>query len=147
MNMANAPAWSPLPYASNTGPAGFEERLAAGHREQRRLQQGQRVHLLGVVEGQLGRDRRAAGVARDVGAPHTEMVEQRGSVGGVVRDAHRRRRVGAADPTPLVVADQLVAVGQRRFCEERHEAVGEDMADEQHGFARSDAPRIPARRR
>ena len=117
MNIANAPEWSPLPYASNTGAGRFQERLAEGQRDQRRLQQGERVHLLGVVEGQLGCDRRAGGVARDVSAPHTEMVEQRGGVGGVVRDAHRRRGVGAADPAALVVADQLVAVGQRRFCE------------------------------
>ena len=115
MKMANAPSWSPLPYASNAGPACREEGLAAGHREQRRLQQDQRVHRLGMVEGQLGGDRRAAGVAGDVGAPHTEVVEQRRGVGGVVGDAHRRRGVRAADPTPLVVADQLVAVGQRRF--------------------------------
>ena len=93
---------------------------------------------LGVVEGQLGGDRRAAGVAGDVRARHAEMVEERGGVGGVVRDAHRPRGVGAADPATLVVADQLVAVGQRRFREERQEPVGEDGADEQHRFARSD---------
>ena len=81
---------------------------------------------------------RAAGVAGDVGARHSEMVEERRGVGGVVGDAHRRRGVGAADPTPLVVSDQLVAVGQRRFGQERQEAVGEDGADEQHRFARSD---------
>jgi hypothetical protein len=43
------------------------------------------------------------------------MVEQRGGVGGVVRDADWRRGVGAANPTPLVVADELVAVGERRL--------------------------------
>jgi hypothetical protein len=37
-----------------------------------------------------------------------------------------------------VVSDQLVAIGQRRFFDERQEAVGEDGADEQYGFARSD---------
>src|SRR5712691_3613620 len=66
------------------------------------------------------------------------MVEERRGVGGVVRDAHWRRGVGAADPTPLVVSDQLVAVGQRRFRKERQEPIGEDGADEQHGLARSD---------
>ena len=93
----------------------LEERFAAGQREQRQLQQDQRVHGLGMVECQLGSDRRAAGVAGDVGARNSEMVQERCGVGGVVRDAHWRRGVGAADPAPLVVSDQLVVVGQRRF--------------------------------
>ena len=96
------------------------------------------MHGRGVVEGQLGRDGRATGVAGHVGAGHAEVVEERGGVGGMVRDGHGRRGVGAADPTPLVVADQLVAVGQRRFGEERQEPVGDDGANEQHRFARSD---------
>ena len=73
------------------------------------------MNRLGMVEGQLGGDRRAARVADDVGAPHTEGVEQRGSVGGVIADAHRRRGVRALDPAALVVPDQLVAVGEHRF--------------------------------
>ncbi len=113
---------------------GFQERTAERQRHQRRLQQSERVHLLGVVEGQLGCDRRAGGVARDVSAPHTELLEQRRGVGGVIGDAHRRRSVGAADPTPLVVPDQLVAVGQCRLCKERHEAVGDQHVDQQHGL-------------
>jgi len=36
-----------------------------------------------------------------------------------------------------VVPDELVAVGERRFRQQRQEAVGDDGADEQHGFARS----------
>src|SRR6188472_338133 len=91
-----------------------------------------------MVECQLGGNRRAARVARNVDAWQTEVVKERRGVGSVVGDAHRRRSVRAADPAPLVVSDQLVAVGQRRFFEERQEAVGEDGADEQHGFARSD---------
>ena len=115
MKMANASSWSPLPYASNAGPACWKKASPLGTESSDELQQDQRVHGLGMVEGQLGGDRRAAGVAGDVGARHAEVVEERGRVGGVVRDAHRRRGVGAADPTALVVADQLVAVGQRRF--------------------------------
>ena len=70
------------------------------------------MHLLGVVESQLGCDRRAGRVPRDVSAPDTEMVEQSGSVGGVVFHGHGRRGVRATDPAPLVVPDQLVMVGQ-----------------------------------
>ena len=90
-----------------------------------------------MVECQLHGDRRAAGVAGDVGAPHAEMVEQRRGVGGVVGDAHRRRGVRASDPTALVIPDELVAVGERRFREQRQEAVRDDRADEQHRLARS----------
>ena len=36
-----------------------------------------------------------------------------------------------------MVADELVAVGERRLCDERQEAVRNDGADEQHRFARS----------
>ena len=115
MKMASAASWSPLPYASNAGPACWKKASPRGHREQRQLQQDQRVHGLGMVERQLGGDRGAARVAGDVGARHAEVVEERGGVGGVVGDAHRGWGVGAADPTPLVVADQLVAVGQRRL--------------------------------
>ena len=89
---------------------GFQERTAERQRHQRRLQQSERVHLLGVVEGQLGSDRRAGGMARDVSAPHTEVLEQRRGVGGVLSYAHRRWSVRAADPTALVVSDQLVTV-------------------------------------
>ena len=71
-------------------------------------------------------------------ALHPEMIEECGSVVGVVHDAHRPHGVGAADPATLVVADQLVAIGQLRFCDERQEPIGEDGADEQHGFTRSD---------
>jgi len=63
------------------------------------------------------------------------MVEDRSGVGGVVRNVHGRRGVCAANPTPLVISDQLVVVGQRRFGKERQEPVGEDGADEQDGFA------------
>jgi hypothetical protein len=37
-----------------------------------------------------------------------------------------------------VVSDQLVAVGNRRFGNERQKPVGEDRADEQHRLARAD---------
>src|SRR4051794_41873715 len=65
------------------------------------------------------------------------MVEQGRGVGGVVRDAHGRRGVGASDPAALVVPDELVVAGERRFRKYRQKAVGNDGADEQHGFARS----------
>ena len=52
-------------------PGGLQERLAERQRHQRRLQQGERVHLLGVVESQLGCDRRAGRVPCDVSAPYT----------------------------------------------------------------------------
>ena len=77
------------------------------------------MHGLGMFEGQLGGDRRAGRVADDVGVPHTQRVEQRGGVGGMVCDGYRRRGVRAPDPAALVVADQLVAVGERRFREQR----------------------------
>src|SRR3954465_848574 len=99
-------------------PGSFQKRTAERQRHQRRLQQSQRVHLLGVVEGQLGSDRRAGGMARDVSAPHTEVLEQRRGVGGMLSYAHRRWSVRAANPTPLVVSDQLVTVCQRRLWQE-----------------------------
>ena len=68
-----------------------------------------------MVKCKLGGDHRAGGVAGDVGAGHSQMVEDRRRVGGMVCDADRRRGVGAADPAPLVISDQLVPVGQRRF--------------------------------
>jgi hypothetical protein len=77
-------------------------------------------------------------VACDVDTRQTETVEEGCGVGGVVGDAHRRRGMCAADPPPLVVSDQLVLVRERRFCNERQEAVGQDGADEQYRFARSD---------
>ena len=147
MNMANAPEWSPLLYASNTGAACFTNASAPRQREQRELQQYQRVDRLGMVECQLGGDLRARGVTCDVSAPQTEMLEERRSVGGVVSNGHRRRSVGAADPAALVVSNQLVAVGKLRYRKERQKAVGKDGVDEQHGLARSQPPRIPARRR
>jgi hypothetical protein len=116
----------------------LEERLAARHREQRELEQDQRVHDLGVVEGELGADCRTAGMAGDVGARDSEVVEECRGVRSVIRDGHRGWGMRAADPTSLVVADELVAVGQRRLRQQWEEAVGEDGADEQHGFARSD---------
>ncbi len=119
-------------------PGLFEEGFATGHGEQRELQQDQRVHALGIVERQLGGDRRAAGVTCNVGAPQAEAVEERRGVGSVVGDAHRGRGVRAAGPAPLVVPDELVVVGQCRFLDERQEAVGEDGADEQYRLARSD---------
>ena len=116
----------------------LEERLAAGHREQRQLEQRQRGDAVGLVEGELGGDGGAAGVADDVGAGDTEVVEQRGGVGGVVGHADRRRRVGAAHPAPLVVADQLVALVERRLGRQRQEAIGQHGADQQHRLARPD---------
>src|SRR4051812_43817287 len=71
---------------------------------------------------------------RDVSAPQTEVLEQRRSVGGVLCDAHWRWSVRAADPTPLVVSDQLVAVGQCRLWQERYEAVGDEHVDQQQGL-------------
>jgi hypothetical protein len=65
MKMANAPSWSPLLYASNAGPARWKK------------------------ASPLGSDRRAAGVAGDMGARHSEMVEDRRGVGGVASDADR----------------------------------------------------------
>jgi len=68
-----------------------EEGFETGHRDQRRLQQHERMHVLGMVERHLRGDRRAARVARDVDGAQTEMVEYGRGVGGVVRDAHGRR--------------------------------------------------------
>jgi len=69
----------------------LEEGFETGHRDQRRLQQHERMHVLGMVERHLRGDRRAARVARDVDGAQTEMVEYGRGVGGVVRDAHGRR--------------------------------------------------------
>ena len=138
MKMASAPLVVAAAVRVERGADLLEERLGAGHREQRELEQDERLDDLGVVEGQLGRDRPTAGVAGDVSAPHTEMIEECGSVGGVIHDAHRPHGAGAADPTTLVVPDQLVAAGQLRFGDERQEPVGQDGTDQQHGFARPD---------
>ncbi|WP_406180858.1 hypothetical protein [Streptomyces sp. NBC_01006] len=59
------------------------------------------------------------------------MVEQRDGIGDVVGDGDLPEGVGAAAPAPLVVADELVALGECRFGHERDEPVGEDRADEQ----------------
>src|SRR4051812_48287455 len=71
----------------------------------------------------------------DMRPPHPEVIEQRRGVGGVGAYAHGRWSVRAADPTPLVVSDQLVAVRQRRLGEERHEAVGDEHVDQEHGLS------------
>ena len=118
------------------GSGALEERLAAGHREERELQQGQGRHPAGVVEGQLRGDGGAAGVAGDVGPVDAEVVEQRGGVGRVVLDRHGPLGVGAAHPAALVVPDELVAL-ERRLRHERQEAVGQHGADQQHRLAGS----------
>jgi hypothetical protein len=115
-----------------------EEGVRAGHREQRRLQQDEGVHDLGTVERELKDDRPTVGVAGDVRAPDIQVVEQATGVRGVVCDAHRRESVGAPGPTPPVVPDHAVAVGQRRLGEEWQEAPRHSGAAQQHGFARSD---------
>ena len=71
-----------------------------------------------------------------MGAPDADLVEQRRGVGGVVGDADRRRGVGASEPAAPVIADQLVAVGERRFCQQRQEAVRDDRVHKQHRLAR-----------
>lgn len=116
----------------------LEERLAARHREQRELQESQRTHGAGMVQAELRGNRGAAGVTGDVGGRHREVVQEGSGVGGVNGDGHRPRRARAADPAPLVVADQLVPVGQRRLGHEGQETVGEDRADEEHRLARAD---------
>jgi hypothetical protein len=63
------------------------------------------------------------------------MVEERRGVIRVVRDAHRWRGMGAADPTTLVIPDQLVPAGQGLLRQERDEPVGENRTDEQHRLA------------
>ena len=90
-----------------------------------------------MVQRQLGGDRSAAGVSRDVGLADPEVVEQGRGVGRVVGDADRSWSAGAADPATLVVADQLVTVGEDRFCQQRQEAVCEHRADEQHRLSRT----------
>jgi hypothetical protein len=74
-------------------------------------------------------------MARDVSAPHTEVLEQCRGVGGVLSYAHRRWSVRASNPTALVVSDQLVIVRQRRLWEERHEAVWDEHVDQEHGLS------------
>ena len=70
---------------------------------------------LGSVDGQLEGDGRPRGVAGDMGATDTEVAEQRGRVGRVLREAHRRRAVGAGGHSSLMVPDQTVAIRQCRF--------------------------------
>jgi hypothetical protein len=50
-------------------------------------------------------------------------------------EADRPGRVGAADPAPSVVVDELVALGQGWVAQQRGEAVGEHGTDEQHGLS------------
>ena len=116
----------------------LEERLRAGHREQRQLEQHEGLDDLRVVEGELGCHRATGGVAGNVRARHPEIGEEGRRVIGVIHDAHWPDGAGAAHPATPVVADQLVAIGQLRFCHERQEPVGEDGADEQDGLTRSD---------
>ena len=118
------------------GPRILEEGVRAGHREQRRLQQGEGVHDLRTVERQLQDDRPTVGVADDVRAPDTQVVEQATGVRGVVGDAHRRRGVGAPGPTPPVVSDQLMAVGERRLGETAGSPAARGAAQRRR-FARS----------
>ena len=66
-----------------------EKGVAAGHREQRQFEQHERCDSVGLVERQLGGDCCAAGVADDVSAGDSQVVEQCGGVGGVVGHAHR----------------------------------------------------------
>ena len=89
-----------------------EKRLTAGHREEGQLEQHERGDSFGFVERQLGGDGRAAGVADDMSPGDPQVIEQRGGVGGVVGHTHRAGGVRAAHPPPLVVADQLVALGE-----------------------------------
>ena len=89
-----------------------EKRLTAGHREQGQLEQRERGDSFGFVEGQLGGDGRAAGVAHHMSPGDSQVIEQRSGVGGVVGHAHRAGGVRAAHPPALVVADQLVALGE-----------------------------------
>lgn len=79
-------------------------RPTPGDREQRQLQQDERVDSLGVVERQLGGNRRAAGVSHHVGAPpHPRWSSSAAASGGV---AQCSPAAGSAccrprgDPTP-----------------------------------------------
>ena len=101
------------------GPRILEEGVA-GHREQRRLQQGQRVHDLGTVERELEDDRPllewparcTRRTPRWSSRPPASAAWSAMLTGG--------EGVGAPGPTPPVVPDHAVAVGQRRLGEERH---------------------------
>ena len=62
-NIASASSCSPLRVGVEHRAGALEERRAAGHREQRELQQDQGRHPVRVVEGQLRGDGRSAGVA------------------------------------------------------------------------------------
>ena len=137
MKIASAPAWSPLAYASNAGSTCVKKAPRLGTE----ISDGSSSMSVCTYSGWSSASCAATAAPLEWPAMWagrtTEMVEQRRGVGGVVGDAHRRRGVCASDPAALVVADELVAVGERRFCEQRQEAVRDDGADEQHRFARS----------
>ena len=66
-----------------------------------------------MVKRQLGRDRRAAGMARNVGARHSEVVEECRRVGGVFDATQKRSGDWGIGGNPLTTADvKNLAAGQ-----------------------------------
>jgi hypothetical protein len=115
----------------------LEQRRRGGHAEDRRLEQSQRVNQLRPVEGELQRHRATARVAGDVRASDIEVLQQRGGVRRMVRDAHRRSGVRASPPPALVVSNEAVPIDQRRFGQEWHECSRHHGTDQQQRFARA----------
>jgi hypothetical protein len=87
-----------------------------------------------VLGRELQGDRSTEGVPHQVGAAHSEVVEEPKSVLGLHGDAGRPRvnRVGAPAQPPPVVADALEAL-ERRLGHQRLQRVGDVRAvDEQY---------------
>ena len=84
MKMANAPSWSPLPYASNAGPTCWRKASPLGTESSDGSSRISVCTISGWSSASWAAIRRAGGVAGDVGARHSQMVEERRGVGGVV---------------------------------------------------------------
>lgn len=113
-----------MPPIAHSSTCGSEERRKAAtssHSGWRQLQQDQRVHALGMVECQL------SGTAPPLEWAATwTRSSPRWSRSAAASAASSPMLTGGGvcvlrDPAPLVVSDQPVPLGQRRFFEERQE--------------------------
>src|SRR5215203_2775027 len=114
----------------------LEESPGARGTREWRLEKGQRVHDVRAVDGELESDNCACRVTCYMGTTDAQMTEERRRVGRMLGEANRPRARRAADLSPLVVPDQVVAPDQRLLKEEWQEAVRDGTgADEDHRLA------------
>ena len=85
----------------------------------------------GGVQRQLEGDAAAVGVADDVRPFHAQVGQEGAGVGRLPGDARLGAGGRAAGEAAPVVADDAVAVGQRRLGQQRGEGVGKEGAMDQ----------------